>query len=320
MELAGQHLVRLGRIGAQTRGFKAAFHRRLRYLRQSPHHRRRDVGLVVAVSDNLYPLRLKAPSIDSPDRYPIEDLRYQKTGAADTSVLMLHGWGGGAQSFANLSSILSTYCTIWSPSLPGFGASPEPPAVWDSFDYAEVVHRWALQHIETPFDIIAHSFGGRIAIALAARHPDLVRCLILISSAGLKQRRTLPTRMKIAGGSILRLAGELCGGRIKEALNRRRERLGSADWRAASPIMRDVLSRVINEDLTDCLRRVQAPTMLIWGTEDTATPLRMAEKMLKLLSKAELVKIPKAGHFCYLDAPSEALSAIWKHLSLPKAW
>jgi pimeloyl-ACP methyl ester carboxylesterase len=170
------------------------------------------------------------------------------------------------------------------------------------------------------FDIIAHSFGGRVAIALAAQHPALVRQMVLIGSAGMKPERTLKTQFKIVSAKILRKTADLIGGKAAITLRARYRKLGSSDWRAASEVMKGTLSRVLKEELSEECRAIKVPTLLIWGSEDRDTPLSAAHRMNSLIHESELFILPGAGHYCFLEKRGEVLSRIWQHLGLPNLW
>ena len=78
---------------------------------------------------------------------------------------------------------------------------------------------------------------------------------------------------------------------------------GSADYQAASPKMRAIMSKCVNEDLRNRLPGIKEPTLLIWGEKDTATPLSDAELMEKAIPDAGLVSFPDCGHYSFLDNP-----------------
>ena len=82
-----------------------------------------------------------------------------------------------------------------------------------------------------------------------------------------------------------------------------RKRRGSSDYNDASPMMRSILSKVVNEDLQYCMPNISAPTLLVWGEEDTATPMRDAKIMEKLIPNAGLVSFPGCGHYSFLENP-----------------
>ncbi len=91
--------------------------------------------------------------------------------------------------------------------------------------------------------------------------------------------------------------------RSQARIERMRAARGSSDYNNASPMMRRILSRVVNEDLCHVMPSIKAPTLLIWGEDDTATPLSDAKKMERLIPDAGLVSFPGCGHYSFLDNP-----------------
>ena len=91
--------------------------------------------------------------------------------------------------------------------------------------------------------------------------------------------------------------------KAERKLDARRAKAGSSDYASASPMMRRILSRVVNEDLTDRLPLVKVPVLLVWGENDTATPLSDARTMERLIPDAGLVSFPGCGHYSFLDNP-----------------
>ena len=80
-------------------------------------------------------------------------------------------------------------------------------------------------------------------------------------------------------------------------------------------MMRAINSRVENAQLTAMQHLIIAPVLLIWGEKDTATPLRDARKMEKLIPDAGLVSYPEAGHYSFLDRPGQTAAVIQNFLS-----
>jgi pimeloyl-ACP methyl ester carboxylesterase len=81
-------------------------------------------------------------------------------------------------------------------------------------------------------------------------------------------------------------------------------RFGSVDYRATAGVMRASMVRTVNLDLTACLDAVSAPTLLLWGEKDTATPITEGRKMEQLIKGSRLIAVAGAGHFSYLDSPA----------------
>ena len=128
---------------------------------------------------------------------------------------------------------------------------------------------------------------------------------MLVDAAGIKPRRPLSYyyrvySFKLAKWAALTFLGKERGQRRIDAI---RERRGSADYAQASPMMRRVLSRVVNEDLRHVMPLISCPTLLLWGENDTATPLADAHTMSRLIPDTGLVAFPGCGHYSFLDAP-----------------
>lgn len=219
-------------------------------------------------------------------------------------VVAMHGWGCTAQTLASVTATCARAGNrVLAVDFPGFGGSSEPPEPWGTDDYARAVEALLdAEGVERPV-LLGHSFGGRVGITIASRRP--VAKLVLVDAAGVKPRRGPRYYYKVYTYKAMKRLMRLVYGR--EGAQRRldRRRVGSADYAGSSPMMRRVMSRVVNEDLCHLMPRIQAPTLLIWGENDTATPLRDAQKMERLIPDAGLVSMPGCGHFSFLDNPGQ---------------
>ncbi len=219
-------------------------------------------------------------------------------------VVLLHGWGGSIASFGPIPSILAEHCHVIALDLPGFGQTPLPDRAWGARDYATMVGGFIRQRELAPVVVVGHSHGGRTAIALAAREPELIRKLVLVDSAGLVPRRSARYYLQVSSFKALRHVVSLP--LLKRWENRilpwAYRTLGSGDYQAAGdPVRRATLVKVVNGDLRQLLPLIQAPTLLIWGSEDRVTPLADGKLMERLIPDAGLVILEGAGHFSYLD-------------------
>lgn len=230
-------------------------------------------------------------------------LRYTVQGEGRPMIVM-HGWGCTAETVASVSRLAAAAgWKVYTVDFPGFGKSEEPEEVWGVEEYTRQIEALAAhEHIENPA-LAGHSFGGRVGIVFASRNKT--DRMILIDAAGVKPRRKLSYYIKVYSFKASKLALRLIYGkeRSRQMIEERRRRAGSADYLAASPKMRMILSKVVNEDLKHLMPKIKAPTLLIWGTADTATPLSDAKTMEKLIPDAGLVAIEGAGHYSFLDAP-----------------
>lgn len=230
---------------------------------------------------------------------------YYEVKGKGENLFLLHGWGGSSQGLRPLLNYFCQHFRVFSLDLPGFGRSNTPPEVWGSHQYAQCIHNiWQQLEIKN-CNIIAHSFGGRIAIILATQYPGIIKKLVLTGSAGLPPHRGLDYYIKVytakLSKKILSVAGST-GKKLQETVLRL---LGSSDYTSANPQMRAILVKVVNEDLSELLPQIKIPTLLVWGEKDTATPLVMGKTMNKLISDSKLIVFPSTGHFAYLEKSAD---------------
>lgn len=243
-----------------------------------------------------------------------QTLAYTQAGSGRPLVLM-HGWGCDHTTVASIAATAALSHTVYNVDFPGFGASPEPAAVWSVYDYADLISRFIdCMGLDTPV-LVGHSFGGRVAIILGSRRS--VDKIVLVDAAGIKPRRSLTYYYKVYTFKAAKLAMKLLYGAegAQKRIDSMRARRGSSDYASASPRMRAIMSRVVNEDLTRLLPLVNASTLLIWGENDTATPLADAKKMNSLLPDSGLVSFPGCGHYSFLDNPAQFAAVLKSFLN-----
>lgn len=229
-------------------------------------------------------------------------LHYVVSGTGPAMILM-HGWGCTHSTVASIASTASCSHTVYSVDFPGFGETPEPTEIWGVEQYTCLMEKFADRlGINNPV-LAGHSFGGRVGILYASRRP--VNKLILIDAAGVRPRRSLKYYFKVYSFKAMKRLLRLVYGREKAEvrIEAQRARRGSSDYASSTPVMRAILSRVVNEDLCHVMPSIKAPTLLIWGENDTATPMRDAKKMERLIPEAGLVSFPGCGHYSFLDNP-----------------
>lgn len=233
------------------------------------------------------------------------DTYFTDEGAGDP-VVLLHGWAASSQSFAGLGAVLAKSFRVVTLDLPGFGWSSPPPAAWGTAEYAAHVGRVLSEVKIASAAFVGHSFGGRVAIRLAAEQPARVARLALVASAGIRPRRGPGFHARLLATKIVKWFFSLpgWGGVGRRLIARRLERTGSRDYRAAGR-MRPTLVRLVNEDLTECLPAIQTPTLILWGSLDTEVPRSAMELMHAGITGSRLVVFEGAGHFPFLDAPEE---------------
>ena len=215
-------------------------------------------------------------------------------GSGTPDVLALHGWGRRGSDF---SASLEGLDAI-APDLPGFGASPVPNQVIGADAYADIVAE-ILDSFDRPPVLVGHSFGGRVAVCLAAKHPESVGDLVLtgVPLIRLETGRRPPVAYRVV--RWLHRAGLVTDERLEQEKRSR----GSADYRAATGVMRDILVKVVNESYEGPLGRIQSPVHLLWGENDREVPVSVAESASALLSDVTLEVLAGVGHLVPIQAP-----------------
>ena len=232
------------------------------------------------------------------------NIRYNEEGPDDGHpIILLHGWGCSHATLASIENILAGKMHVYNIDLPGFGDSDEPDSVWGVEEYTKTIEEFIRRlKINRPI-LLGHSFGGRISILLSSRN-DIGK-IILVDAAGVKPTRSVKYYIKIYFYKLIKhtlpvLLGRKLGNQL---LDRYRGRAGSSDYASSTPMMRAILSKCVNEDLCDVMPLIKASTLLIWGDNDTATPISDAKKMERLIPDAGLVSFQECGHYSFLDNP-----------------
>ncbi len=213
----------------------------------------------------------------------MEKVNKQITGKGPL-VILLHGWGQNMQMMQPIQDQLQDRFTILNVDLPGFGNSEEPSTAWSCDDYAKWIYNIAQEIQKEPVILIAHSFGARIAFRYALRYP--VKQMVLTGAAGIRKKRNLVYYAKVYGYKLLK--------KLHFSVQ-----AGSRDYRQASPRMREIMVKAVNDDITKELPNIDVETLLVWGEEDKETPLYMGKMMEEKMPNATLIVLEKDDHFAY---------------------
>ena len=206
-------------------------------------------------------------------------------------VLLLHGWGQNIVMMKPLGDNLCDRFRVTIIDFPGFGESDEPSSSWTITDYANMLEKLVVElKIKKPI-IMGHSFGGRVAIRYSANNP--IEKLVLFGSPCIRREQELSFSVK-----LLKKLKTLPG--LNEFGEYMKKYIGSRDYKAASPIMRKILVNVVNEDLSEYAKKIEEPTLLIWGEMDTEALVEDARELEKIMMDARLIILP-GTHYAYLE-------------------
>jgi len=229
-------------------------------------------------------------------------------------VLILHGWMAKIEAMAPIYQHLRKTRKVIVLDFPGQGGKSDAlKESWGVPEYGEMTK--ALLDILkiSNCDVIGHSFGGRVIIYLSTKYKELFNKIILTDAAGVKPKFNLKKAFKIYSYKIAKALMKLVTSKEKyqEKLEKMRKKNGSSDYAMlTSDVMRQTFNNVINLDLTNKLKEIEQPTLLVWGENDQDTPLYMAKIMEKNIKDSGIVILENAGHFSYLDNPQKYLLVV----------
>lgn len=218
-------------------------------------------------------------------------------------VILLHGWLANLETMRPIANSLASNFKVYLVDIVGFGKSDLPEHPLNSNDFgnflAEFIHKL---NIQNPI-LIGHSNGGRMIINAVGRGIVTPRKIVLIDSAGLVPKRKPKYYIKVsifkAGKAVLNKLPDVGG--IRNFKEKILNHVGSADYKASAPVLRETMKRILNEDVSELLPNLKVPTLLIWGTNDTDTPISDAKKMERLIPDCGLIEYKNSGHFSYLQ-------------------
>lgn len=230
------------------------------------------------------------------------------------ALLFLHGWQDNFHTFDSLASLLSPTRRIIRLDLPGFGKSEAPKETWDLDNYVQFVEDFVQKLDFQVYALVGHSFGGRIAIKGQATKNLQVQKIILIGSAGIAKNRTFRNSFfkllsKIAG--LITYTPPLIFWR--EGLRKRMYSFIGSDYLNTGKL-KETFLRIISEDLSTSAKKITTPTLLIWGENDTETPLSDGKRLAGLIADSKLKVISGAGHFVHKDKSQKVAKLVQEFL------
>lgn len=216
-------------------------------------------------------------------------------------VVLLHGWGQNIEMMDPIGKGLMKDFHITILDLPGFGSSSEPPYGYTVYDYYEVLSEFLDKlKIKNPI-LIGHSFGGRLSIIYASKK----KCEKVVLLASPFKRSTKKNSFKV---KLLKFMKKIPI--IKELEHYMKTKIGSTDYRNASPVMKSVLVNTVNEDLTEYIKQIEVPTILIWGDLDDAVPIEDAKYAESIMKDAALIVYEGCTHYAYLERINQTINIL----------
>ena len=234
------------------------------------------------------------------------NINYTRFGVKDAkTIVYLHGWGQNIEMMKPVADPFSDEYNILIIDLPGFGLSEEPGEVWTCYDYVECVHELITQlHIDKPI-LVGHSFGGKLSLLYASKYE--VEKVVVFASPFKKEIKKLSTKTKILKQlKKVPVVNKLEGFAKKH--------IGSDDYRNSSEMMRKILVEHVNLDITEEVKKISCPTLIVWGTLDEMVPVERAYELEKLIKDAGTVIYDGCTHYAYLERLNQTINVLWNFL------
>jgi len=246
------------------------------------------------------------------------------------TVVLVHGLGGGASNdWQGVAQRLQSHYHVLTFDLPGFGHSSTGEGDYTPTRYARLLRLLAKRHGIRPFHLVGHSMGGTIALRYAARYPDDLKTLTLVGAAGILHRMAYTKSLAPLG--LEQLSGHTLPGKgiisdLVGVMLERAEAQLPADLGLLMeiPALRQKVLKgnpsaiagfaLAQEDFSEALERVTAPTLIVWGELDQAAPLRTGYALDSLIPRSLLEVIPGGGHMTIRDDADRFVSLLRSHV------
>ncbi|HMS23850.1 MAG TPA: alpha/beta hydrolase [Candidatus Saccharibacteria bacterium] len=235
---------------------------------------------------------------------------YQQSGKSGPTIVLLHGWADSQKTFDLLVNRLSSENEVITLDLPGFGQTEAPKTVWGLSDYCKFISDFLNKINVTTVDLLlGHSNGGALAIKLVASGDIVPKKLVLLSSAGIRDRE----KVKKLGLKVVAKSGKIATFWLpkssKQKLQKKLYGTIGSDMLVA-PELKETFKKTVSEDIQSDAKKLKLPTMIIYGDQDKATPVVYGEVFNRLIDGSSLKVIHGASHFVHQDRPDEVIGLI----------
>ena len=237
-------------------------------------------------------------------------LTHYESAGKGSLIVLLHGWGDSAAGLKALQKALAARHTVIALDLPGFGTTEAPNDVWGLDEYARFVAAFLKKINAGPVAVLAgHSNGGAIALRGLSRGWLQSDKLVLLASAGIRgeyKGRIKALRYLAKAGKAL--TAPLPKG-VKQSIRKKAYHTIGSDMLVAEHLQ-ETFKKVVTDDTREDAQSITIPTLLLYGEQDDATPIRYGELYHEYIAGSTLEIFPGAGHFVHLDRPTQVVQAI----------
>ena len=229
------------------------------------------------------------------------NINYILYGEGKDTIVLLHGWGQNIEMMKPIGDRMSFNHKVLIVDLPGHGNSDEPDFAWTLYDYVEMLKELIEDLKLKNIVLIGHSFGGKISLLYASMYK--VDKVVVFGSPYKKKIQKESLKLK-----TLKVLKKVPG--INKLEDVAKKHMGSTDYKNASKVMREVLVNHVNLDITEDVKKIRVPLLIIWGTNDQAVPIEDAYELEKLVPGSGLVVYPNCTHYAYLENLGQTINVL----------
>ena len=233
------------------------------------------------------------------DSININYIRYENKNKK--TIIFLHGWGQNIEMMQSLANPFKEEFDILIVDLPGHGKSEEPKTVYTVYDYVDCLKKLIDSlKIINPI-LVGHSFGGKVSLLYASKYD--VSKIVLLASPFKKAITKLSLKVKVLK-NLKKIPG------LNNLEEFAKKHIGSADYKNASPIMRKILVETVNLDITEEVKKIKCPALIIWGTLDEAVDVSEAYELESLIKDSGVVIYENCTHYAYLERLGQTINVL----------
>ena len=242
------------------------------------------------------------------------EVAYAIVGEGEKTAVVCQGWGTNFQMYEIVANAISSEYKVILFDFPGFGKTAEPEESWSVEQYAAFFVDFLRALEVEEVTLIGHSYGGRVIIEVASSDDfkENVKNIVLIDSAGVMPQRSSFVKFKTTTFKAWKkvVTFPAIHSLFPEVIDYWVSKQGSEDYRNASPVMKGALVKAVNYDQQHLMGEITAPTLLVWGEDDDATPVADGKIMEEKFQDASLVVMNGVGHFSFAEDPKIFVSIL----------
>jgi len=234
-------------------------------------------------------------------------------------LIILHGWNGSVKSWKKFIFLAEEKYDVHFVLLPCFDGMPCPNSVWGIQEYADYVkkeivniEKCEISGTNSKSILLAHSFGGQIASLLVVQHPELISKLILCGAAAIRPKKIIKKiiLLPLVFASKIFQKNKMTRSVVLKLRRSIYRLVGGHDYIEATGTKLEIFKKIIKEDLTERVVNIITPTTILWGRNDTYTPLWQGRKLAKLIPNSKLYIQKNGRHGLHITHPQWILDKI----------